>query len=1687
MAEETTPKHRSLAGRILRVVYKTILIIIVVVATIALLILTPPVQNFLRKKATTWLTNKLHTRVEIGKIYLGFPKKVVLEKVYIEDRKKDTLLSSGQLKVDVSMLKLLHNELEINDVQVSDLTAKVKRQLPDTTYNFQFIIDAFASPDTTTKENTDSSSMKISVKDVALDRIRLVYDDVITGNDVTFWLDHFDTEIDEFDLDKMRFSIPSTSLSGIKANVYQRKPLVEPKDVVEDTATAAAAPTIDVDFGELNLKDVNIDYGNDVSAFYTKLNLGNLTLNADDVDMKNQVIRLDKVELDNTTASIRLGKTAASKTVEAQAGQEAEQQANSGWRVFVKNIGLNNNDLAFSNDNEPRLKQGMDYAHLDAKDLTLHAENFIFSPDSIGGNITKGQLKEQSGFVLNTLQTDFLYSDKQAYLHDLLLETPGTTIKRSLEIRYPSMEALQKDIGQMQLDIDINRSRVQMKDILTFVPTLASQPIFSDPSSTLLLNGNITGHVSDMNIHTLQLQALSNTQVNVRGRLAGLPDAKKVSGDLVIEKIQTNRRDIEMLAPKGSLPTSIQLPSTLTLNGNIAGNMQRAKANLKLNTDLGTVAVNGSVADVTDSIHARYDATVTATNLQLGTIMKNDTMYGPVTATIAAKGTGYTPKYAAANVNANINSAVFNRYNYKNVKLTGNLASQKANFAFNVNDPNITINLDGKADISGKFPALVVNATIDSINTLPLHFTPDTLMYKGTIAANFPNTDPDNLQGKLLVTKSQLATNGQRYPFDTIALNAGKSDTGKFINFQSDVATFALTGKYNITQLSSVIQQTIQPYYTLDSLPNKDTLQDYDFNFTAQVVDGPLLKILMPTITRLEPINMQAHFASNQGFQFNTAAPLVIMGENRIQKLKIDAGTTSNAIRFRTNLEQFAAGSSMIIYNTSLNAAIADNKINFLVNLQDANNKNKYRFGGLFAQPKNGTYTLKMNPDSLLLNYEKWQMTADNLLRLNKGDVNVHNFAISRKGQQLKINSTTETANSPLDVILSQFRIGTITGFAKQDTALIDGVINGKATIQNIATQPTFTSDLSITDLMFRQDTVGNLNIKIENPNAQQFAANVTLTGKGNDVAITGNYNVKPANQSTYAMVLDIRKLQMASVQALSMGSITEGSGYLKGRFDVSGTFEKPNVNGKVNFQDAEFTPVMLGSHFTIDNENIAVIDNYGIHFDKFSIQDSLKNKLTLDGDALTDNFMNYQFKLRINARNFQALNSTKQNNRLFYGQFYFNTNLNITGTEKSPHVDGRLKVNEKTNLTVVMPQEQPGVEDREGIVRFVDMDSARMDTTVLLAQADSLGKSDMTGMDISVVIQIDKAAQLTLIVDEANGDFLSMKGTAELTGGIDPSGKTTLTGTYEIEEGAYQISLNLLKRKFQIQKGSKITWLGEPTEANVDLTAIYVAETAPITLVENQVPNIQNINIYKQKLPFQVKLMLGAQLLKPDIKFDIALPENDNLHVDASVVDNVNTRLDQLKSEPSELNKQVFALLLLNRFVQENPFASSDGGGGIGTMARQSVSKLLSEQLNSLAADLISGVDVNFDLASTEDYTTGSMQNRTDLNVSLSKELLNDRLRVTVGSNFELEGPQQTSQRSNNIAGNVALDYMLSKDGRYMLRAYRKNDYEGELEGYIIETGLNFILSFDYNHFHNLFKKKKKRNRNSERDEARR
>ncbi|MES1214568.1 MAG: hypothetical protein ABUT20_03540, partial [Bacteroidota bacterium] len=353
MSTKEKKEKRPLALRIVKTVLKTVLILLIFFVVLVMLIQTAPVQNFIRGKAVTWLEKKLNTHVEVGKIYIGFPKDVVLENIYLEDRNKDTLLFGRKIKVEIGLFKLLSSKVEIDDVLLDNITAKVKRELPDTTFNFQFIIDAFASKETTKKTTTTDTSNNISVKRITFNKIRLVYKDTITGNDVVSHIDHLETKISLFDLTHMRFDVPSFKLDGFTAKVYQSKPLVKSEPLSKDMADAKDPVPFQLNFNELSLEKINLDYGNNVSAFFINLDLQKLLVHPDKFDLTNRIIDLNDFILQGTTAVIRLGKTQQAKVVEKESKQEVKSQAESGWKFNIASLRLDSNHLQFDNDNQP--------------------------------------------------------------------------------------------------------------------------------------------------------------------------------------------------------------------------------------------------------------------------------------------------------------------------------------------------------------------------------------------------------------------------------------------------------------------------------------------------------------------------------------------------------------------------------------------------------------------------------------------------------------------------------------------------------------------------------------------------------------------------------------------------------------------------------------------------------------------------------------------------------------------------------------------------------------------------------------------------------------------------------------------------------------------------------------------------------------------------------------------------------------------------------------------------------------------------------------------------------------------------------------------------------------------------------------------------------------------------------------
>ncbi|WP_242689217.1 translocation/assembly module TamB [Pedobacter sp. SYSU D00535] len=1661
----------------LKIILWIIGIVLFLVLLLFVLIRVPAVQDYARGKAVSFLQNKIGTRVEVNRLSLDLPKLVVLEDVYFEDQQGDTLLAGDTLKVDISLMKLLRNTVEINEIDLRGITANIHRNR-DSVFNFDYILNAFATQQQQPQPvDTAAAPMKFSIDKVNLDRIRVRYNDVPTANDVDIWLGHFDTRIKEFDLEKMRYNIPKFKLANVNAVIKQGKPAVQPESQAADIAESATPVNYALQLGTADLDRVKLTYRNAVSALNADIDVGRLVVESDKLDMQNQVINLRDINLNNSAFHITLGRKPAARVVAEEAKQEATATTKT-WKFTSNNINFQNNKIRFDNNNEPALRRGMDYAHMRVTDLDLNVDDFVYTIDTISGVINSGKMREaRSGLNLQRLQANFFYGPTRAQLSNLLLQTDQTLIRNNISASYASIESISRNPGALRIDANLNNTRLGFRDILVFVPDLANtDPFRGNANEVLFINGKVNGQLGNLSIPRLQLSGFRNTKIDATARITGLPDMNRAYFNVTLHDFYTEDDDIQAMVPSGTIPANINIPDAMRLKGTFTGGMTNFRTNLNLNSSYGSARVIGSFSN---GAVPSYTGNINTYNFHLGRLLRQEATMGRLSMAVHVDGRGLDANTFSGKVRGRVVRAEYNKYNYRNLNLNATANNGNITAIASMNDPNINFDLNATANMRGKYPSIKGTINVDSLNLQKLNFMQDEFRFRGKVVANLPTADPDYLNGSIELTDAIVVATGNRIPVDSVLLTAASTADSNSIRLRSNFVNATATGKYQLTQVGPAIQSVIYQYFNPSGPPiARNTATPQRLNFSATVANSPIITQFVPGLQEMATITLNGNFNNETGaLNVRGNAPRILYNGIDLNNLAFNVSTAQadSGITYNLTLSRMNSG-QIQFQNTSINGNIANNLITTDLRVRDANNRDRYRIAGNLESLRSN-FEFSLLPNGLVLNYDTWNVSQDNFIRFGNGGFLAQNFVLSSNNQRLSVNSTPASLNSPVNVEFSNFKIETLTEIARKDSLLAGGTINGNALVRNLQSSPVFTSDLVISDFNFRGDTVGNIAMQVNNQTANTLAANVEISGKGNDVDLSGYYYM---NNSSFDLSLNIVNLNLKSIEGFTMGNLEDASGSLNGKLSITGTTADPNVNGDVYFNNTAFRIGMFNSLYRINDERIT-FNEQGIRFNTFTIVDSAGNTAAIDGSLLTQNYMDYRFNLDVSSDNFMALNSTAKDNEMYYGKVLLDSRFRIRGDMDQPHIDGNLKVLPNTNLTVVLPQSDPGIIDREGIVEFVDMDNPE-NATALTSGVDSLNTSEIIGLDVAANIEVDKDAVFNLIVDQGNGDFLRMRGQAQLAGGIDPSGKITLTGNYILEEGAYELSFNFIRRRFDIRQGSSITWNGEPMMADVNVTAVYVAETPPIDLVVDQLGGASQaeLNTYKQDLPFELLLSLKGELMKPLISFDIVLPEG-SYPVSEGVTSTVRTRLEQIRAEPSELNKQAFALVLLNRFVSENPFDSNAGGTSAESLARQSVSKLLSEQLNQLAGDLIGGVDLNFDLESTDDYTTGQLKNRTDLNVSLSKRLLNDRLQVSVGNNFELEGPAQPQRETNNVAGNITLDYQLSKDGRYRLRFYRRDQYQVAVEGQVIETGLNFIINMDYNQFRELFQSRRQERKRSQ------
>lgn len=1647
----------KITKKILKIIAWIVGSVIFLVILLLILIQIPAVQNFAKNKAVAYLQKKIGTKVSIDKLSISFPKQVVLKGVYLEDQKKDTLLYGKELRVDIALLNLLSSKVTVNYLELNGIKTHIYRVKPDTTFNFDYIVKAFAGSDTATKpKDTTGSGMKFDINRIVFKDILATFKDDNSGNDVYFYLGNFETKVKAFNPDKLEYKVKNISLSGIRAKVRQYTPVAVQKidsvATVANNTVAAQSPLIQLD--ELGLQDIEFEYLNEVGAMQALVKIGDFITHPTSINTQTLAINLDDLVLKNTTAAVNIGKAAKTITTDTASSSPS-------WNVMVKKLNLENEDISYNDNTQPHAKKGIDFAHLHIQGLNFNADSLLLTPSAYKGNIVQLAFKDTSGFALQKMQTNFYYSDTVAYLQNLYLQAGRTVLKDKLVAKYPSVKTISKNIGDLYIDADIKNSTIDMRDVLTFAPQLEAN-LKGNDKTLLHINTGIKGYIKNLSIPVFQLSGIGSTYIDLAGKIQGLPNANTAYYDINIAQFKTTSADIYSLVPAKTIPSNIRIPQALSAKGYFKGNTKNIAAQLQLNTTNGAAFVKGNLQN------NAYVANVTLTNLNVGYLTKQDSTIGRITLTAKAKGHDFDLKKAVADIQAKVQSAELKGYTYHNFDLTGSTNAGIANVQANMLDSNLVFNLNANADITTKYPSNVkMQLQLDTANFNKLRLTPDTMMLRGLITADLPSANPDSLVGNISIAGVTLTTPRMVVSPDSMLITSAANGQQRSLNIQSAFLKADLEGVYKFTEMGQAIEQTINQYYKIPGY--KDTVfaaQDWQMN--ASFIPTPFILQLISGAKGTDSLSLHADFNSMQR-RLNAMAKTkrVIFNGTQADSVNVKISTAADKLNYEASLQAARSG-SLSLHRTVVGGFVADSKVDMSLDINDAKDSVQYNIAGVLQQIANGI-KFNLKPNGLILDYDKWTVTQDNYIQYDSTGLILNNFAISNSGQLMSLNSQAKTGTAPVDVKFNNFRISTLTHIVNQDSLLVGGNINGTAMVKNITTSPVFTSNLVIDSVTYKADTIGTIAIKVNNEQANVYAANVTINGKNTDIKLNGSYFT---GESRMDLKLDVNRLDLAAVKPFATGQLDDAGGVMKANVSIAGTTDKPNVNGNINFVDAYIVPTISGEKFTLSNESINV-DSRGIHFNNFTLLDSANNRAVIGGDILTSDFKNFKLNTTLSARDFTVINAKQQPNRLFYGKLNISTRLTVKGDMWAPAATGNITVNPVTDFTMVLPSADPEIQEREGIVKFVDKDHP--DTLALKTIYDSLSTSSLRGLDVNANIQTDSAAKLTLVIDENTGDALTMQGVASLNGGIDRSGKVSLTGSYALTHGAYTVSLSVLKKRFEIQPGSTITWTGDPTLAQVDINAIYYAKTAPIDLLEQQLSSQQDLTRFKQPLPFQVKLKLQGDLLKPAINFDITM-QQDLL----SIYPEVDLKLQQVRQDPSELNKQVFALLLLGRFVQQDPFASSGGTTTAGQLALQSAGRILTEQINNLASSLIKGVDINFDFNSSQDYSTGTQQTRTDVNVTVSKKLLNDRLIVNVGSDVGLQGAANnvTSVQNSSISGNFSLDYKLSRDGRYRLRAYRQNNYQEVIQGQVMETGISFILIMDYDKFKELFQKKKSRRR---------
>lgn len=1363
------------------------------------------------------------------------------------------------------------------------------------------------------------------------------------------------------------------------------------------------------------------------------------------------------------------------KQVVSRLSNKKKKKEKGEFALRISDVQVDNLTLVIERREHRDPEYGIDFSDMHLNRTSAFIDDFTLDGGMVGGYIRNFATVEHSGFTVRNFTGRFLVDRGLIDLRDFDIEAEDSDVRlRSLTLRGDDWSAYKDFVHNVAIEGELHDTRVSTDDVAHFAPRLLPWKLALDDADI-----GVSGTVADLKVDVRNVSFGERSSLRAEAALRGLPDAKRATLRLDLKRLVTCEADIEAVAEgiagkalSDKLLSMAGAAGDIVCAGSFAGGFDAFDTKLTLTTQAGNasfaatrkpLAGAGKAAALTASADVRH--------LRLGRLLQNKAL-GAASASVRFAGS-VNDGALTGEVKGVVGSFEFKDCVYDSLKISGHINNRSFSGSAHSDGGPLRMALSGMADMNGEHPIYDFKLRLEQADLHAMNINRrDSVALLGFDADLYATGNgADDMNGSLTIDNGRYIYNVDTLRSGEMKITARSAEGKRSLNLASDFADAAFTGPTSYAELVRYLSASMRRY-----LPVISDAAPIDYEGDS---DG--YSALSVTVKNVDPLldavsdGLQLARGSKFNFVLNPAANRILLRaesdyleRNNVLATKLNLNVTNqgDSLAMYLSTEDFYAG-TFHMPQLSVMGGAKNDRVTLSAGFSDTADSLSGVIGlsaEIMRDPESGMRRVAMNifPTTITQGRKDWRITSDRIT-IDTARIEIRDFTVRSDGQMLHLDGIASRSRADsITLRLSKFNLAPFMGFAMRMGYTINGYGNGEASMKAALNRGEMTADIDLDSLSVNGISVVPLCIE-SHWDFEQQRARVMIDNLGTGVNIVRGYYA-PVSRRYYAEA-KLDNLPMTLLDPILSGVVSGTEGKASASLEIIGQDRNAELSGTIDVTGLGTTVDFTRARYTIPDARIKVEKNH-LKTSNARVYDSERNSGLLTMDLNLEHLSNIAYEMRLVPRRMIVLNTTERDNDLFYGKVYASGVATVRGSKKGTTLD--IVASTEGDSRFFMPLSGKSDASNADFVIF-EKPGIQVDSTNYLLRKKMMferrnrGVSESAStMNINIELTANPNAEVQLVIDPTVGDIIKVRGDGILNLNIVPRANVfDMYGDYTITEGSYLFTLqNIINKRFIIESGSTIQWVGEPMDARLNINAVYKLKASLQPLLSST--TLDNIT---RAVPVECIINLSDRLTNPTVTFDIKVPNADS---------EIRNAVANLLNNQQSIATQFMYLLVSGSFYSDSSTSSNIGATASATTGFE----LLSNQLsNWLSSD-----DYNIVLR----YRPRSELTSDEIDFGFSKSLVNDRLLVELEGNYLVDNKMAANGNMSNFLGEAYITWLIDRSGNLKLRGFTQTiDRFDENQG-LQETGIGIYYKEDFDNWSDLKRRVKERFMSKRRREQR-